>query len=91
MAQHESIDQSVETPLDKIGEDNPEQGLTESMSLCRQVTSTAGELPRQVWVNSRTSIFHGVNGRWYERTKQGELMSRKEALACGYRAACNGQ
>ena len=44
----------------------------------------------QVWVNTATGIYHYPGTRWYWNTKQGKLMSEKDAIAQGDRAARNG-
>jgi len=45
----------------------------------------------QVWVNTKTGIYHYPGTRWYGKTNQGKFMSEKDAIAQGYRAARNGQ
>ncbi|BCM89384.1 nuclease [Abditibacteriota bacterium] len=45
----------------------------------------------QVWVNTKSGVYHYPGTRWYGNTKQGEYMSEKDALAAGYHAAGNGQ
>lgn len=45
----------------------------------------------QVWVNTKTGIYHYPGTRWYGNTEEGEYMSEKQALADGFRAAENGQ
>jgi len=44
-----------------------------------------------VWVNLKTGIYHYKGERWYGRTKYGQFMSEKAAIAAGYRATENGQ
>ncbi|BCM90582.1 nuclease [Abditibacteriota bacterium] len=45
----------------------------------------------QVWVNTKSGVYHYPGTRWYGNTKQGEYMSEQQALAQGYHAAGNGQ
>jgi hypothetical protein len=45
----------------------------------------------QVWVNTRSGVYHYLGARWYGNTKEGAYMSESQAVAQGYRAAQNGQ
>jgi hypothetical protein len=45
---------------------------------------------QQVWVNTATGVYHYPGTRWFGNTKQGKLMSEKDAIAQGYLAARNG-
>jgi len=45
----------------------------------------------QVWVNTRTGVYHYPGQRWYGKTAQGQHMTEEDAKAAGYRAAENGQ
>lgn len=45
----------------------------------------------QVWVNTKSGIYHYPGARWYGNTKNGRFMSESEALAKGYEAAENNQ
>lgn len=60
-------------------------GRTEPQS--QQQPATGG----QVWVNTKTGVYHYPGARWYGNTKQGAYMSEAEANSHGYRAAANGQ
>lgn len=51
----------------------------------------AGAASIQVWVNTRTGIYHYPGQRWYGNTAQGQYMTEEDAKAAGYRAAENGQ
>ena len=101
MVDQQIFEQNSNLAIDGIAESDLDQPLTEHDGtiltptalplVCHRAISSVKEAPSQVWVNCRTSIFHRAGRRWFERTKHGELMSRKEALASGYRAAGNGQ
>lgn len=39
----------------------------------------------KVWVNKDTKVFHREGDRWYGKTKNGEYMTEKDAIAAGYR------
>jgi len=41
----------------------------------------------QVWVNSRSRVYHCPGTRWYGTTSAGFYMSEQQAQARGYRAA----
>jgi hypothetical protein len=44
-----------------------------------------------VWLNTRSSIYHEKDMRWYGNTKHGAYVCRKEADAAGDRDTRNGQ
>lgn len=57
------------------------QGTVSSQS------QTAGNPEAQVWVNTKSGVYHCPGTRWYGTTKQGSYMTQKEAQEKGYRPA----
>ena len=50
-------------------------------------SQTAGNPEAQVWVNTKSRVYHCAGTRWYGTTKQGAYMTQKEAQEKGNRPA----
>lgn len=51
----------------------------------------ASRAPVEVWVNTKTGVYHYPGERWYGRTKNGQMMGEDAARRAGYRPTGNGQ
>jgi len=52
-------------------------------------TTTAPAADGQVWVNTKSGVYHRPGTRWYGKTKQGKYMSEQDAIKEGDRPAKN--
>lgn len=86
LAQPDSTDLAAEFPV-------VPGGRTRSRS-SQTTRSAPGPQPAQgiqVWVNTKSGVYHYPNSRWYGNTKNGQYMSETEARSNGHRAAQNNQ
>jgi hypothetical protein len=54
-------------------------------------TTTEPVASGQVWVNTKTGVYHYPGTRWYGNTNSGKYMSEQDAIKEGDRPAKNGQ
>ncbi len=55
------------------------------------IQAPAAATSGQVWVNTKSGVYHYSGSRWYGTTAEGQYMSEEQAKASGYHAAKNGQ
>ena len=51
------------------------------------VKGSSGNPRVQVWVNTKSGVYHCPNTRWYGNKKHGKYMTQQEAHSKGYRPA----
>jgi hypothetical protein len=64
---------------------------TDTASMPKAKTATAPAANGQVWVNTKTGVYHYPGTRWYGNTKNGKYMSEQDAIKEGDRPAKNGK
>jgi hypothetical protein len=67
---------------------SPNSQATPAKPSATQASSTAqGNPDVQVWVNTKTGVYHCPNTHWYGATKAGQFMKQSEAQQKGFRPA----
>ena len=67
----------------------PPTPMPTSSSAPVRTTPASGGSPGQVWVNTKTNVYHCQGDRNYATTRAGQYMSEADAKAKGARAAYN--
>ena len=58
----------------------------DAKSATNQASPSASQNDAQVWVNTKSGVYHFSGTRYYGNTKEGKYMNEKDAIAAGYRA-----
>lgn len=81
----------VSGPVSSIADPGPDYHETFNGQTDNVQDARGQAVGGQVWVNTRTGIYHYPGTRWYGATAEGHYMSESEARSQGYVAAANGQ
>jgi hypothetical protein len=65
---------------------NKNSTKTKSNKNTASTATGTGNPDAKVWVNTASGVYHCAGSRWYGKTKAGEYMTQKEALAKNYHA-----
>ncbi len=65
----------------------PSSPLAYTYRCTSAMPATSPYSARQVWINTRSGIFHREARRWHGVTREGHFAAEHDALSAGFRAA----